>query len=153
MKTYQLPITICPVCLVVTAAFSQTPPSDIGLTANPVYKNCAKCHAKTAEGRLSGGPTLISEKTASTPTEDQSLIRLIFGSPQRTCHDPRRRKAVHVVRSVSDSADRRQGGRAPFVTIKTSTMNNGLEIKLRHSARCRPSCGEGRLGAVAADSF
>jgi mono/diheme cytochrome c family protein len=41
------------------------------LTANPVFqKNCAKCHGKTAEGRHFGGPSLISDKTLSTSTED-----------------------------------------------------------------------------------
>ena len=62
---------MCSVCLAFTVAFAQTPPSDASLTANPVYKgNCAKCHGKTAEGRHFGGPSLISERTAATSTED-----------------------------------------------------------------------------------
>jgi mono/diheme cytochrome c family protein len=54
-----------------TAAFAQTPPTDAGLLANPVYvKNCAKCHGKTAEGRHFGGPSLVSDKVAAASTED-----------------------------------------------------------------------------------
>jgi mono/diheme cytochrome c family protein len=57
--------------LALTTTFAQTPPTDGGLPANPVYvKNCAKCHGKTAEGRHFGGPSLISEKTAAASTED-----------------------------------------------------------------------------------
>jgi mono/diheme cytochrome c family protein len=71
LKTYQLPIALCAVCLVFTAAFAQTPSSGTKLTENPVYKGqCAKCHGKTAEGRHFGGPSLISEKTAATSVED-----------------------------------------------------------------------------------
>ena len=75
MKAYQLIIAICFTLLVLTAAFAQTPPTDASLTANPVYqKDCAKCHGKTAEGRHFGGPSLISEKTAATSTEDMRKI-------------------------------------------------------------------------------
>jgi mono/diheme cytochrome c family protein len=71
LKTYQLTIAICSLLLALAAAFAQTPPADASLTANPVYqKDCAKCHGKTAEGRHFGGPSLISEKTAATSTED-----------------------------------------------------------------------------------
>lgn len=57
--------------LALTAAFAQTPPTDSGLLANPVYvKNCAKCHGKTAEGRHFGGPALISAKTAAASADD-----------------------------------------------------------------------------------
>jgi mono/diheme cytochrome c family protein len=57
--------------LAFTTIFSQTPPTDAGLLANPVYvKSCAKCHGKTAEGRHFGGPALISAKTAASSTED-----------------------------------------------------------------------------------
>ena len=49
---------------------AQATPSD-ALTSNPVFrKNCAKCHGKTAEGRHFGGPSLISEKTASASADD-----------------------------------------------------------------------------------
>jgi mono/diheme cytochrome c family protein len=50
---------------------AQTPQSDPGLTANPVFQqNCAKCHGKNAEGHHFGGPSLNSEKTASSSTDD-----------------------------------------------------------------------------------
>ncbi len=59
--------------LVVFAA--QNPQPDTILTANPVFqKDCAKCHGKTAEGRHFGGPSLISEKTASASAEDLRSI-------------------------------------------------------------------------------
>lgn len=52
-----------------TVAFSQTQPAS--LTADPIYNsNCAKCHGKTAEGRLIGGPSLMPEKTATMSTAD-----------------------------------------------------------------------------------
>jgi mono/diheme cytochrome c family protein len=54
-----------------TAVLGQIPPSDAGLSANPVYqKNCAKCHGKTAEGHRFAGPSLISPKIASISTEE-----------------------------------------------------------------------------------
>jgi len=57
--------------LALTPTFAQTPPTDAGLLANPVYvKSCAKCHGKTAEGRHFGGPALISAKTAASSPED-----------------------------------------------------------------------------------
>jgi mono/diheme cytochrome c family protein len=41
------------------------------LTANPLYQqNCAKCHGKTADGRHFAGPSLISEKTSASSTDD-----------------------------------------------------------------------------------
>jgi mono/diheme cytochrome c family protein len=71
MKTYQLPISMCSLCLTLITAFAQPSPSDASLAANPVYKgSCAKCHGKTAEGRHFGGPSLISERTAAISTED-----------------------------------------------------------------------------------
>jgi len=45
------------------------------LARNPVFqKNCAKCHGKTAEGRFMGGPSLVSEKARSMPTDDLRQI-------------------------------------------------------------------------------
>jgi mono/diheme cytochrome c family protein len=45
------------------------------LTENPVFqKNCAKCHGKTGEGRHFGGPSLVSEKTTSTPADELRTI-------------------------------------------------------------------------------
>jgi mono/diheme cytochrome c family protein len=71
VKTYQLATAVCGVCLLVAAAFAQTPSSATKLTENSVYKaQCAKCHGKTAEGRHFGGPSLISEKTAAMSAED-----------------------------------------------------------------------------------
>ena len=72
MKTRQIVVAIFSLLfLALAAAFAQIPPADSSLTANSVYqKSCAKCHGKTAEGRHFGGPSLISEKTAATSTED-----------------------------------------------------------------------------------
>ena len=59
----------------VPVVYSQTPPSHISLTENPVYqKNCAKCHGKTAEGRHFGGPSLVSEKTTAASAADLRAI-------------------------------------------------------------------------------
>ena len=71
MKILLLTIAIAFSLLAFTTAFTQTPPTDPGLLANPVYvKDCAKCHGKTAEGRHFGGPSLISDKAAAASTED-----------------------------------------------------------------------------------
>ena len=71
LKLFLLPTTIASSLLASTATFAQTPSTDAGLLANPVYaKNCAKCHGKTAEGRHFGGPSIISSKTAAASTED-----------------------------------------------------------------------------------
>ena len=73
MKTSCLSIAVCSLILslALTAVSAQTRPSDVALTANPVFqKNCARCHGKTAEGRHFGGPSLISEKTIATSADD-----------------------------------------------------------------------------------
>jgi mono/diheme cytochrome c family protein len=58
-----------------TAISAQNPPVDGSLTANSVFQqHCAKCHGKTAEGRHFGGPSLISEKVATTSTDDLRSI-------------------------------------------------------------------------------
>src|ERR1700690_1780389 len=61
-------------CLAVSTligAAAQTPPADATLNANPVYlQSCAKCHGKTAEGHHFGGPSLVSEKTAASSSDD-----------------------------------------------------------------------------------
>lgn len=55
----------------IAAASAQTPPPDTNLTANSVYrKSCAKCHGKTAGGRMIGGPALISDKAADMSADD-----------------------------------------------------------------------------------
>jgi mono/diheme cytochrome c family protein len=70
MRTLQLTPALV-LFFAITAAFAQTPPSDTGLTENPVFrKDCAKCHGKTAEGHHFAGPSLISGKTAAT-SEDE----------------------------------------------------------------------------------
>jgi mono/diheme cytochrome c family protein len=54
-----------------TLVSAEAPPTDATLTTDPLFRrNCAKCHGKTAEGRHFGGPSLISEKTAATSTDD-----------------------------------------------------------------------------------
>ena len=71
LKTYKLSIILCSSLFALTAAFAAIPPAASSLTTNPVYeKSCAKCHGKTAEGRHFGGPSLISEKTAASSSED-----------------------------------------------------------------------------------
>lgn len=75
MKTSQRAIAVVSLFLV-PSAFSQTQPSDTTLTANPVFvNNCAKCHSKTAEGRLFRGPSIISQKVAAaSPDELHNII-------------------------------------------------------------------------------
>ena len=71
MKILLFAIAVAFSLLAFITTFTQTPPTDPGLLANPVYvKNCAKCHGKTAEGRHFGGPSLISDKAAAASTED-----------------------------------------------------------------------------------
>jgi mono/diheme cytochrome c family protein len=71
LKMLRLTITVCSLWFALAQISAQAPPSDTGLTANPVFqKNCAKCHGKTAEGRHFGGPSLISEKTATASADD-----------------------------------------------------------------------------------
>jgi mono/diheme cytochrome c family protein len=73
LKTSRLAIAACSLTLSfsLTAVSAQTLPSDVTLTANPVYqRSCAKCHGKTAGGRHFAGPPLISEKTAATSADD-----------------------------------------------------------------------------------
>jgi mono/diheme cytochrome c family protein len=71
LKTYQVAIATCAMCIVASAAFAQAPASGTKLTENSVYKEkCAKCHGKSAEGRHFGGPSLISEKAAAASVED-----------------------------------------------------------------------------------
>ena len=76
MKIFGLIYLLCLLLGAVTTVAGQNPPTDAGLTANPVFqKNCAKCHGSTAEGRHFGGPSLISEKaTAMSSDELHSII-------------------------------------------------------------------------------
>lgn len=70
MKTFQL-MFLFVLLFAFVSVFAQTPPSDTGLTENPVFqKDCAKCHGKTAEGRHFAGPSLVSEKTAATSADE-----------------------------------------------------------------------------------
>ena len=70
MKPRLLAVILCSAFSLFPVGFAQTPPSDTGLTANPVYaKECAKSHGKTAEGRRFAGPSLVNEKTAAASTE------------------------------------------------------------------------------------
>lgn len=77
LKTFRLVIRLggllaaVSVGAVVVSQAAETP-----LTENPVYRNnCAKCHAKTAEGRLFGGPSLVSQKVRAKPEDE--LIGII----------------------------------------------------------------------------
>jgi len=59
----------------VAAINGQTAAAGVDLLGNPVFqKNCTKCHGKTAEGRHFGGPSLVSEKAATTSVEDLRII-------------------------------------------------------------------------------
>lgn len=70
MKTCHLAFAICFVLFALRAASGQAPASDSSLIANPIFKkNCAKCHGKTGEGHRFGGPSLISEKTATASAD------------------------------------------------------------------------------------
>jgi len=67
MKISALTIAVCPWFLLVAQVPAQAPPSAASLSANPVFqKYCAKCHGKTAAGRRFGGPSLTSDKAASS---------------------------------------------------------------------------------------
>ena len=71
MKTFELAVALYFCCFAFTAAFSQNRPSDVTLTANPVYvANCAKCHGKSGEGRHFRGPSLVSGKVAGASTDE-----------------------------------------------------------------------------------
>jgi mono/diheme cytochrome c family protein len=75
MKIFQVTMAVYFLLFAFTAVSAQNPPVDGSLTANSVFQqHCAKCHGKTAEGRLFGGPPLISAKVASTSTDDLRSI-------------------------------------------------------------------------------
>jgi hypothetical protein len=60
VKTSRLTIAAGSLFCLLTAVSAQTTPSDATLT----------CHGKAAEGRHFGGPSLFSEKTTATSTDD-----------------------------------------------------------------------------------
>jgi mono/diheme cytochrome c family protein len=71
VKTFRFAIAMCSVFFAFTITSAQTPPSDASLAANPVFeKNCAKCHGKTANGRMMRGPSLMTVKAAMASTDD-----------------------------------------------------------------------------------
>ena len=75
MKIFQVTMAVYFLLFAFTAVSAQNPPVDGSLTANSVFQqHCAKCHGKTAEGRHFGGPSLISEKVATTSTDDLRSI-------------------------------------------------------------------------------
>ncbi len=70
LKSLRLTVAICSIFFAFTAAAQNSMP-DAGLTDNPVYKKeCAKCHGKTAGGRMLGGPGLVSDKAAAMSIDD-----------------------------------------------------------------------------------
>jgi mono/diheme cytochrome c family protein len=70
LKTSRLIIAACSLFLALTAGSAQAPPSGATLTANPIFqKTCAKCHGKTAEGHVLGGPSLLSQKTTAASAD------------------------------------------------------------------------------------
>ena len=59
------------VLLVVSPFIASAQSASSHLTANPIFqKQCAKCHGKTADGRLFGGPSLLSGKSVSMSDEE-----------------------------------------------------------------------------------
>ena len=71
MNTLRFTLAFGSALMALTFVHAQTSSSDTSLTANPVYeKNCAKCHGKTAEGRMFGGPSLTNAKTAAASADD-----------------------------------------------------------------------------------
>ncbi len=55
--------------LVLTFRLAQAQKSE--LAENPVFaSNCAKCHGKTAEGRMFAGPSLASPKVVAASTDE-----------------------------------------------------------------------------------
>src|SRR5271170_6304976 len=71
-STMRIPQLIAAACLscALTTLFAETP-ADATLISNPVFeKNCAKCHGKSAEGRHFGGPSLVSEQTVASSTDE-----------------------------------------------------------------------------------
>ncbi len=61
-------LCVAALAAVVLTAWGQE--SGKSLTADPNYeKQCAKCHGKTAEGRMMGGPSLVSDKVTGAPAE------------------------------------------------------------------------------------
>ena len=66
-----LRLTASALLLFALAAHAQDAKPEGSLTANPVYQqNCAKCHAKTAQGKFMSGPSLVSEKATAMSTDD-----------------------------------------------------------------------------------
>jgi mono/diheme cytochrome c family protein len=66
-----LRLTASALLLFALAAHAQDAKPEGSLTANPVYQqNCAKCHAKTAQGKFMAGPSLVSEKATAMSTDD-----------------------------------------------------------------------------------
>ena len=71
MKTFLIASAAYFLVIALTAASAQSAPSDTKLTEDHVFhKSCAKCHGKTAQGRHFGGPSLVSDKVATTSAED-----------------------------------------------------------------------------------
>lgn len=69
MNTLRLTIAVGFPLLMISTASAQT--SGATLTANPVYQNnCAKCHAKAADGHFYGGPSLVSDKAIAMSSDD-----------------------------------------------------------------------------------
>jgi mono/diheme cytochrome c family protein len=75
LKTWRLVIGLGGLLAAISAGSAQVRAADNSLSDNVVYKNnCAKCHGKTAEGRLFGGPSLVSEKVRATPADELMSI-------------------------------------------------------------------------------
>lgn len=71
MKTSRLVIGLGALLAAIFVGSAQVHAADNSLSDSVVYKNnCAKCHGKTAEGRLFGGPSLMSEKVRVKPEDE-----------------------------------------------------------------------------------
>src|SRR6204780_1130024 len=75
LKTVRLVIRLSGLLAAISVGAALSQAVETPLTDNRVYRNnCAKCHGKTAEGRLFGGPSLVSEKVRATPEDELMSI-------------------------------------------------------------------------------
>jgi mono/diheme cytochrome c family protein len=102
LKTYHLATAPFFVFIGFAMVLAQSPTSDASLTTNPAYQNnCAKCHGKTAEGRIFAGPSLISKKAAATGAEDlRNIIANGKGRMPKFANKPTPEEIDALVRQV-----------------------------------------------------
>jgi len=75
LKTVRLVIRLSGLLAAISVGSALSQAAETPLTDNAVYRNnCAKCHGKTAGGRLFGGPSLVSDKVRATPEDELMSI-------------------------------------------------------------------------------